>query len=562
MAQTDIARKPKVDAGRFKEALEQLKVETSREGEAFVVTIDLSPVTSLVRGPFPENERIEFRLDPTQELIVSRPAALALTRTKYWLISDARYAWQGGVPQGRSFAPPGAGNSRDEQSNLAPVMAVVRRLVFEAGLMGEYRREAEEVATQLWKAVWRAIGPNMNRHALSHANRFGLEWDRYRMLHQRPDLCTFLDSAPGIGPRIHELPADMSWEDKVVRLVGYCERRPNGDYEYLGRNSAFLTWVRKVPYSKEILPVFKIARSLAYKKQPDAPGWELMLRMARATEAGCVRAEEIERLETPLQWLIFHTAIVHGHDWYARLVCNDPAAAEKAFLRTFAPVRKPLAKWVAAGLERMDMWEHHAKWAAEDGKVWAERVGRPDLAPSIPSESLRRMDVVCRRVRRLEALERRFRLTQYNRADFAMSAPVRLIELAITRPEFKWNEKVYEALLNRRGCRKNPTIRRFLIERAETPHSLVRLLEDGVPSETLGLWKRLAALSPEEAIEYLEKRGFDPQVDWKPEDLAILFKGGQKIVIRAILLLSDLPRMLEDQKTMARENGSRAGRSL
>src|SRR5690606_4633875 len=104
MAQTDIARKPEVDAGRFKEALEQLKVETSREGEAFVVTIDLSPVTSLVRdawiphavrgdaaidlspvaslvrGLFLGNERIEFRLDPTQELIVSRPGALALTR--------------------------------------------------------------------------------------------------------------------------------------------------------------------------------------------------------------------------------------------------------------------------------------------------------------------------------------------------------------------------------------------------------------------------------------------------------------------------------------------------
>jgi len=126
-----------------------------------------------------------------------------------------------------------------------------------------------------------------------------------------------------------------------------------------------------------------------------------------------------------------------------------------------------------------------------------------------------------------------------------MHAPVKTIAQIISRPDFVWDRKTINALLHRRGCRRHPTIRTWLIQKADVPGDLLMLLKDRKPKETRFLWKCLAQMSPQLAIDHLEKNGFDPRVGWQLKDLTVLFQGSAEITVQATLLAAELRRMLE-----------------
>lgn len=555
----------RVDPRQFQNALAALRVHIAEENGSLVATIDLSPLAAFVRGPFSSSEAIRFRFDPSHELTVFRPPALAVTRTRHWLIGPDHYPWTGGVPRGRSFLPPSIrSNKRKAQYYQAPIRAVLRRATYEAELWHTCQDAADSTAARLRKDVWRAIGAAMNPRALAHADRFDLDWSKYLELQQRPDLCDFLDTAPGIGPRFRPLPEGLPWESMVVRLLGFSGVDKDGNYQTYGRHPAFQTWVRRVPYSRKILPRLSEGfRGIIGHKNPP---WFLIQNVARAAENGWLRVDGLEKLDTPLQWLILHTAVSYQNHRQIRWLLNNPQAAEAAFVRTFPRAGRTEPVWVDEALRDIREWEREVSRAAQDLEKWGATLGQPELVQSSQAARLKTMESVCRHVWRREMLTRRLRLTMFNRADLVMHAPVRALEQIIVHPDFEWNEKVFQVLLHRRSCRRNATIRPLLLERAATADDLLDLLNDGVTSETRLLWNRLARQAPERALDYLEKNGFDPRAGWQFEDLIELFQRGGKISIRAMLLLADLqdPQQVEQPEMFPSQPQPRtsSGRSI
>lgn len=543
----------------FLQALNSLAVATRRDGEVFVASIDLAPLLPLLSQRFTHVSVIEFKLSASHELVVTLPPSARITRTNIWLHEARTYRWRGLVPRPPRFSPPAAPAGYGSRRSTAvienaPITAVLRRATLDADLLwaAPCREDAEKVAEHLWRDVWAAIGPELDPHALAQAARFDLPWGAYRDLRNRPDLRAFMDTAPGIGPRFRQLPEGMTWDDMVVRLLGYSKetRRDDGSYEtyQYGKEPAFQAWVRHVPWSKALIPAFRLPDE-THRRHVDDWAWRLMQEVASAAERGVFDVADVKRLSEPDEWLLFHTALTRSpHSGLVRQILTDPAAALGALERSFGPYSGSRAKWMARQLKRIPEFRSDLWRAERVVERWAERTGQSNIEWSPSERTPSRVDVMLRRIQHANALRKRMGVAKLSdEAQFAMFARPALIARVIADEEFAWDEGVIAALVSRRTCRLHPAIRSALLERVELPSHLKILLSDDRPADVRPLWERLARKNRREALEFLEQRGFDPRAGWRADDLLVLYEGGGEITIRATMLAAELRRMQEDQ---------------
>lgn len=531
-----------VNPADFKEALDRLSVEVREEGDLLTVRIDMAELGRLIGAPFGVASALEFFLKEAVQLAVSRPPAARVTSTKLWLEEGVRYDWRGNVP-GPRFEPPIARTGRfaDRTTELlrnAPVIATLRRAAHAAGLWSHCRDEAEGAAVRLEKEVWSRLGAALEPLAHEVAARYGMRWDQYQTLAARPDLCDFMESAPGIGPRFRELPEAMPWEDKVVTLLGYSQgvRNPETgrmDSRDYGRHPAFQAWVRRVPWDRSLVPLFKRG------KHGDKE-WTLLQDIASTAENGHFSAEEIARLDSPRQWLLFHTAVLHRRISALRALMADPAAAETALLKTVPETTGRGRRWALRALDRLHEWEESARWAAYKSKEWAGRLGDPSVQFSPSYERHASMESRCRFMRWVNAVTEEAGESSEFGGDFVLHAPREVLEAVAEHPDFPWNDRLVRLLIARGSTRRSPALRSHLIDRATRVSDLLRLLESARAVEVRPLWRRLAQANRRVALEYLERKGFRSDAGWTAEDLAPLFKGGGEVTIRATILSSEL----------------------
>lgn len=538
------------------DAMEALTVETRPHGDAIQVYIDMDEVPGI-------HGELALTLRGTV-LKVRRPPGLSRTSHKLWMQPTHAYDWTGGVGTD-SDTPPvhylhSTRKQQVERLLNAPVHAALRRAVHETeGRPDRHlKKEVTRIANQLWSEMWRQLHPHLDAEAASLTARHGLPWSTYQKLVESPRLREIARDFPGLGPRMtytRWLREDISDGEAVNRLLGYETSVWNEDgsrhTQPMGESEAFHAWARNVPADGSTHPVFKLPDEEEHRDIHDEP-WELMKRVAQAAMEGAFTAADLDRLQTPLQWLLFHTAVVRtGNVFDIQRVLKNPPAAEAAFRRAF-DFRGSLARRAVLAqnhLREVDGWIFSARHRSD---AWSEKLDdetipaphKADLAPTYfqAVRLLRRMRLIRTRAHKLQgttdhALGRRL-LAWCDR---------KTARTLVSSEHFTMTDEDAALLLARRSLRRDPVLRDALLafDDLAVP-GLNQLLVEGPIAEIKPLWARLAHQSREAAIEYLEAVGFHPDVDWHPADLEPLFRGGGELNIRATVLLGQLKNVLEE----------------
>lgn len=532
----------------FLEALGKLTVEKKVAEDVCVITINTSV--------FGQTQDLVFTLKKeSHELIVNRPPGITRTSSKFWSQQSMEYNWNGGVGSAKGNTPPvhvkkWGDNSLIERLYNAPVHGVLRyRGKSEGFWPNTLGSEIDKTADKLWSQVWKELYPELDERAAAITEQFSHPWHIYKLLIERRDLCEIAEKYPGIAPRMRKVNEDLS-EDSVLReLTGYSRQIRDEDGKYtstsFGDGEFFKAWAQNVPMGEGVIPNFHLPSEKHYKhnKKVSDKEWELIMKVADAEENKNLRPEDIKKLETPTQWLLFHTMIVNHMS--PGPVLQAPEKAEAAFLKTYTE-NKPFAFRAAKAVEDIRERMIEDKSIERQSAKWAEKYNAPELKLEVHDENAS-FSQNLRRVRRGRLFLSQAKImgsgfTPTSEGSYILYANPEQARQLIKAGSLD-EKKLAPYLIARSAMRRDSEILDFIIEHNENSHAFVKILEDRHIAGKKRIWKKLMEFSPMHALKYLEENGFSSSEEWTAEDLSPFFKKGRELALRATILLSDLRDM-------------------